>query len=470
MSSNFLLAMASHSVLADQKAMKTSTTDKGQAGALKGAPQSCPAAAPPATEAPGPSAWRKLTSASRSSPQVLAPGGSQKPRRCSRAWEARTRRQLEILQAGLAALSREERQEALERLPSSVRQALLLHMTSSKSASGQQSQPMMGESLATKVDLPAKKEKPPNAEKLPAKRCWDGDQTTPGGCKRPSPPGPRDATRVAAPAPEGQPRSHSGVRAVPTALFQASVSFDHLLIRSRTCRSYDGAKRLCDVLHRFRDLAGPSCAKEDVEDLPEGGWLRSGLSRALKEAGIEEEDLKPSYCAVVSTGVWAGRIETPTTASLEQVQEWRDQLLKARLRSWEEFRSAWIAILQEPRPGGSSPLQPDVAAARVDAAAARRRLPDPVAKAKRRAAAAEARRKAAQERMERRVRARQERQQVRQQAKAKKAASRSAHKAAGWQRKVATAAAGLLQLLVKRQRPSSSKTCDLALRAPSGGS
>lgn len=468
MSSNFLLAMASHSVLTDQKAMKTSTTDKGQAGALEGAPQSCPVAAPQATEAPGPSAWRKLTSASRSSSQVLAPGGSWKPKRCSRAWEARTRRQLEILQAGLAALSREERQEALERLPSSVRQALLLHMTSSRSASGQQSQPMASESPASKVALPVKKEEPPKGEKLPAKRCWDGDQTTPGCCKRPSPPGPRDATRS-----EGRPRSHSGVRAVPTALFQASVSFEHLLIRSRTCRSYDGAKRLCDVLHRFRDLAGPSCTKEDVEDLPEGGWLRSCLSRALKEAGIEEEDLKPSYCAVVSTGVWAGRIETPTTASLEQVQEWRDRLLKARLRSWEEFRSVWIAILQEPRPGGSSPLQPDVAAARVDAAAARRRLPDPAAKVERRAAAAEARRKAAQERMERRVRARQARQQARQQAfqeKKKKAASRTAHKAAGWQRKVARAAAGLLQLLVRRQRPSSSKTCDLALRAPSGGS
>ncbi|CAE7353873.1 unnamed protein product [Symbiodinium natans] len=151
------------------------------------------------------------------------------------------------------------------------------------------------------------------------------------------------------------------------AVLEAMVSFRQLLVRSRTTPSLQGAERLRRALVRFRELAG--C--EEAWGLAGLAGLAEAEQRACREVGLSHSDLRPSYSATVSTA-WVGKVESPTTASLSKALAWRRRLMAAR--SWAQFRSAWVSILQEERPGGSVVLSQWQAEARVDAAAAKHRL------------------------------------------------------------------------------------------------
>lgn len=164
-----------------------------------------------------------------------------------------------------------------------------------------------------------------------------------------------------------------GVRRVPTGLFQASISFANLLVRSRTAKSADAALRFHGALRRFRELSvggdangGDARATARCAALRlEGERLQEALAVACGEAGLQEEDLRPSYSATLRT-VWA-RVESPTTSSLTKALVWL-QRLRAAKGSWPQLREAWVSVLQEERPGGSVALKRVLAEARVDRA------------------------------------------------------------------------------------------------------
>lgn len=161
-----------------------------------------------------------------------------------------------------------------------------------------------------------------------------------------------------------------GVRYVPTGLYQASIGYANLMIRSRTSRSLVHAQQLYAALRRFRALAKQEGACRGDVLLEE--VLERAREQALAEVGISEEDLRPSFCVSISTGTWAGKVESPTTTSLRGALAWRRRLLDAKQVGWPKFRAEWVAILQEAREGASAKLSLVDAEARVDEAAKRR--------------------------------------------------------------------------------------------------
>mmetsp|Transcript_10110 Transcript_10110/g.31472 ORF Transcript_10110/g.31472 Transcript_10110/m.31472 type:complete len:193 (+) Transcript_10110:1796-2374(+) len=92
-------------------------------------------------------------------------------------------------------------------------------------------------------------------------------------------------------------------------------------------------------------------------------------SQSWPSFGLE---LRPSFCVSLSTGRWAGKVESPTTTSLEQAVAWRGRLLAARHQGWPEFRAEWVRVLSEEREGSSVRLSLAAAEARVESATDRR--------------------------------------------------------------------------------------------------
>jgi len=153
-----------------------------------------------------------------------------------------------------------------------------------------------------------------------------------------------------------------GIRIVPVGLFQAMVCFEHLLVRSGTSKSFAVVQKFHAALSLMRDLATASTASES----PFEARTLKAKAQALAETSVLEEELRPSYSVTVSTGRWVGRVDSPTTASLEQALVWRERFLAAIEKGWPDFRSVWIMVLQEKRPGHSSELRTAEAESRVD--------------------------------------------------------------------------------------------------------
>jgi len=303
-------------------------------------------------------------------PQAAAEQSSRAASRCgggraSRARAALLARWLQRLQAGLAALARPERKAAIERLPVRARAALLDHMEllglpifAGRNMSGSALPPL----ALKKARGPS--EAAPTPEQLPCscthQRCGPNSESLHWPVSETLQP-PREAPAAQS---ERQRRSRLGVRAVPTGLFQASVSFNHILVRSGTSRSHTGALRFLAALRRFKELA--MVGREERVPFEVEEYIRRAHSRALAEAQMCEEALRPSYCTYVSFGPKAGKVESPTTASLDQVLTWRRLLLDARPHGWLRLRSAWVQLLQEERPGHSVRLSALAAEARAD--------------------------------------------------------------------------------------------------------
>eukprot|EP00913_Durusdinium_trenchii_P025933 g24333.t2 len=208
--------------------------------------------------------------------------------------QTRLERQMHGLKKGLQQLRPAERRQALEQLSPAARQALLRFMTKD-----------CLEQIRWSRDLFA----------LP-KRCSPRERGGEPCVTRP--------VRL------------RGVRRVPTGLFQASISFANLLVRSRTAKSADAALRFHGALRRFRELSvggdangGDARATARCAALRlEGERLQEALAVACGEAGLQEEDLRPSYSATLRT-VWA-RVESPTTSSLTKALVWLQRLRAAK--------------------------------------------------------------------------------------------------------------------------------------------
>ncbi|CAK9011829.1 unnamed protein product [Durusdinium trenchii] len=280
--------------------------------------------------------YRGMTLSGEGDGHTMNPSCARHRQKRGRGRQTRLERQMHGLKKGLQQLRPAERRQALEQLSPAARQALLRFMTK---------------------DLFA----------LP-KRCSPRERGGEPCVTRP--------VRL------------RGVRRVPTGLFQASISFANLLVRSRTAKSADAAlrsrasvfagrvrrwNRFHGALRRFRELSvggdangGDARATARCAALRlEGERLQEALAVACGEAGLQEEDLRPSYSATLRT-VWA-RVESPTTSSLTKALVWL-QRLRAAKGSWPQLREAWVSVLQEERPGGSVALKRVLAEARVDRA------------------------------------------------------------------------------------------------------
>ncbi|CAK0817298.1 unnamed protein product, partial [Prorocentrum cordatum] len=152
-------------------------------------------------------------------------------------------------------------------------------------------------------------------------------------------------------------RFRDGVRSVRSGVFQATICFEHLLLRSCTTKSRAVAQQLYAVLARVQEFACASGSSAERAASAASGAkagalprdqisqrLRHALSGALGEAGVQAEVLRPSFATYVSSGTWAGKIESPTTPCVEQALLWRERLLVARGRGWPDLREAWIQV------------------------------------------------------------------------------------------------------------------------------
>eukprot|EP00929_Paragymnodinium_shiwhaense_P100918 TRINITY_DN6360_c3_g1_i1.p1 TRINITY_DN6360_c3_g1~~TRINITY_DN6360_c3_g1_i1.p1 ORF type:complete len:563 (-),score=95.93 TRINITY_DN6360_c3_g1_i1:43-1731(-) len=157
-----------------------------------------------------------------------------------------------------------------------------------------------------------------------------------------------------------------GVRMVPPGLFQATICFQQLLVRTRTCKTREAALQYRKALQAVK-----AAVRGENLGAPGGGEkLAASLAAAdsnLCGAGVEE--MRPSFCVYLCTGSkFLGKVETPTTTSVAQALRWRKQLLQAVVsESLPAFRECWLAILQEARPGASLPLSLPAAQRKVDA-------------------------------------------------------------------------------------------------------
>jgi len=295
-------------------------------------------------------------------------GAQVPPTSCHRS-KTSVYRALSRLQAALSKLQPAGRRAAIEQLPTGVRPALLRHMVAARWAAvtahhgnasgavGRMHMPLGSLCKAThKAPIATAQQASPStmhAESVPAAASTAAAKGFVAAATRAP-----DARKIGC---------MEGVRCVPTGQFQASIAFQHLLIRSRTSRTYEGAKRFHFALRVFRMAAVAKDAS--IGGLTAEEALYQAKEKALAASGLHEDDLRPSYCVSLSTGKWAGKVESPTTSSLQQALLWRRRLLSARSRTWSDFRAVWICVLVE---GSSSRLSHADAADRVDAAARRR--------------------------------------------------------------------------------------------------
>lgn len=289
-------------------------------------------------------------------PQLgLEPGATKKQKRFRTAWCHALRR----LEVSLARLPPSKRRLAIERLPHRVRLTLLGHMTSERTsrkdhsvAEPVQRQIASGAKRSRKLTVPLTPRVPRAGGSL---KPWSQHKSR--GSVAPDSVPSNDAV-VDLPPKNLQ---MGGVRTVPTGLFQAFVNYKHLVMRSRICKTREEASKLHSALRRMCELAEEAA----VEHRPWDDCLRLAFLRAPADIGIPQSELRPSFGAYLSTGPWAGRIESPTTTSLEQAILWRARLLAARNQSWQMLRNTWVAVLQETRLGSSTRLSAAAAEQRV---------------------------------------------------------------------------------------------------------
>eukprot|EP00933_Yihiella_yeosuensis_P033609 TRINITY_DN27280_c0_g1_i1.p1 TRINITY_DN27280_c0_g1~~TRINITY_DN27280_c0_g1_i1.p1 ORF type:complete len:470 (+),score=84.63 TRINITY_DN27280_c0_g1_i1:268-1677(+) len=274
-----------------------------------------------------------------------------------------------LLARGLARLSRTlskmdlaQRRDAISKMPSSVREALLEHMTQSKAtATGspkhlQSDKQRLLRSSAAESSVSAVIEPVAVAAKSYSSpkrtRCSSSNGKT-SRCKSLK-------TKV-----ESQHKAqHSGVRSIRPGAFQASVCFSKLIVRSATTRCKLTARKWHTALSRIRDLACDGSSDDSFEER-----FLEAKGASLAEFDLSELELKPSFATYVSSGALAGTIESPTTKSLGQALHWRLCLAAARQAGWPELRAAWVEILSSHRIGVSrAPLTAAAASERVDMA------------------------------------------------------------------------------------------------------
>mmetsp|Transcript_119609 Transcript_119609/g.381674 ORF Transcript_119609/g.381674 Transcript_119609/m.381674 type:complete len:594 (-) Transcript_119609:96-1877(-) len=167
-----------------------------------------------------------------------------------------------------------------------------------------------------------------------------------------------------------------GVKTSRKGFFQAWVCFERIMMRSPMTTSSQEAIRFRQCLDRIRQLATAASESEKckagVNDTSSS--LKERLACALAavfsdridtDLPFSEEDIR--YSTYVSAHSWVGRVDTPTTGSLDQVMLWHKQLARARSQGWLQLRAAWVKLLQEGRslPGGNR----GVAACRRDVGA-----------------------------------------------------------------------------------------------------
>lgn len=285
-------------------------------------------------------------------PDVLPmnPGDLSGDRRCcKRAGKRRSGRTLlwlRRLEAVLRQMAPEPRRSAIEDLSSLVRAALLEYMTTSK------------QRCTIETRSPAGPQTSPKS-KVWLSSCWSGSQEVPR-----KPTGSRSlrcTKRKIILGQQVQPAAPLCIRALGPGRFQGSICICQIILRTRSTRSRTEVQAFAAVLEHTRRLL--SGAQADTAQV-----FREALETALVGSGITLDDLRPSWAACLSTGSWAGVLETPTSTSLDKVFLWLQRLRQARQNGWEKLRLEWIQVLQEDRPGISLPMSSDQAILKVDSA------------------------------------------------------------------------------------------------------
>mmetsp|Transcript_37848 Transcript_37848/g.88472 ORF Transcript_37848/g.88472 Transcript_37848/m.88472 type:complete len:464 (-) Transcript_37848:173-1564(-) len=342
------------------------------------------------------------------SSMMIQRSASMKPRgRQSRAKACVLRRSLSQLESGLSQLHPAERRAAILDLPPKVRSALLEHMLTSGPLPSQRNTRISSHPSAAAVKMDFA---PSTADSVICRGCpavvVNGEavalhlQTTnlrEASCDQPdtlaasSAAAAGESAAVCSPAASAVPEpvadpqqsSKNWVRTVGGGRYQASIGFNNFVIRSRTCASRAEASSLARALCAIRarvsssadealgasagTAAGGTDSKADSD-------FEQRLTKAFESVSrveapclsiVESNRMQVTFSSSVSVGS-VGKIDSPTTTSLEQALEWRRRFLAARLLGWEAMRRTWLEVLQEPRLGCSKPLSLAAAHRRVE--------------------------------------------------------------------------------------------------------
>lgn len=209
---------------------------------------------------------------------------------------------LERLRLLLAKMGREQRQEALQKLPREVRDALVSYMEGAASF---------------KESAPASNATARNA----AKALENGEEQT-GGTRGIG----RGILRQATSPPT----------------YKASIFLPSLFVMSRPNPSLERVLQLHSALVRTRELVD---AGEDFNSVR----FRQAFAEACREAELDaDKELRNlTFTAIIPAYYEVNRqIKGRQTPDLDAAFALREQLLEAKAEGWPALRDVWIAIMQ----------------------------------------------------------------------------------------------------------------------------
>eukprot|EP00435_Cladocopium_sp_Y103_P041997 s2729_g11.t1 len=233
---------------------------------------------------------------------------------------------LERLRQLLAKMGREQRQEALQKLPREVRDALVSYMEGAASS---------------KESAPASNATSRNA----AKALENGEEQTGTGTRGIG----RGILRQATSPPT----------------YKASIFLPSLFVMSRPNPSLERVLQLHSALVRTRELVF------DGEDFTSARF-RQAFSEACREAELDaDKELQNlTFTAIIPAYYEVNRqIKGRQTPDLNAAFALREQLLEAKAEGWPALRDVWIAIMQTaPEATGHRACSAEEAARIADAA------------------------------------------------------------------------------------------------------
>ena len=242
---------------------------------------------------------------------------------------ARVHRALCRLQQAVSEIPREARREVLEGMPPTARQALLAFMERQMCQALERAQPAK-----------------------PAKPAQLAQPTQPAGQNRQA-----EARRGHRGHSASQTHQMPKTKKRKTRLVGVSHKkggwtaklclSPYLYVSSRCFDNPHRAGMMLKVLCRARDLAsmiGIGIASSSGSSTQP---LKQALVAACHEAGLELNDLAPSFNACVdATGIVGCSVSSRSSTCLDEAVHHRSLLLSGRAAGWSHFREAWLSVLQ----------------------------------------------------------------------------------------------------------------------------
>lgn len=240
----------------------------------------------------------------------------------------RCERNLQQLQAAVAALPREARRDALEKLPSRVRAALLRFMERSSER---------GDALANGVGASIVSHRA-TADTMAVARTQTRPSTRVGLCL------PFAAVR----------RATMGVSQKRGGYLAQLRLAPQMQAVTRCAASREEAKALHAVLATARDIFAQARGanalvrtRPDDDDAVDAVHMLAAVDAACAYGGITPNDLGLSFCAVVDAHGLAGRsVVGSHTTSIHEALAHRRRLVAGKELGWLGLRAAWIEVMQ----------------------------------------------------------------------------------------------------------------------------